>query len=80
MEKTIIAERTGWEYELKNEQYYPTGHVMKNGVLTPSEIPNDIKPKDEKHIDVWGQRHLRYSDKITNGCTLIFQRFLCAVQ
>ena len=29
MEKTIIDERTGWEYELKGEQYYPTGRVVK---------------------------------------------------
>ena len=33
MEKYIIDERTGWEYELKGEYYYPTGRIMKKGVL-----------------------------------------------
>ena len=60
MEKFVIDERTGWEYELKGEQYYPTGRVMKNGVLTPSEIPEDNGPEEELFIGVWGQRHLRY--------------------
>ena len=60
MEKSIIDERTGWEYELKGEQYYPTGRVMKNGALTPSELPEDNEPGEEKPIGVWGQRHLRY--------------------
>ena len=60
MEKTIIDERTGWEYELIGEQYYPTGRVMRNGVLTPSELPEDNGPGEEKPIGVWGQRHLRY--------------------
>ena len=60
MEKTIIDERTGWEYELKCEQYYPTGRVMRNGVMTPSELPEDNGPGEEKPIGVWGRRHLRY--------------------
>ena len=60
MEKTIIDERTGWEYELIGEQYYPTGRVMRNGVLTPSELSEDNGPGEEKPIGVWGQRHLRY--------------------
>ena len=60
MEKSIIDERTGWEYELIGEQYYPTGRVMKNGVMTPSELPEDNGPGEEKPIGVWGQRHLRY--------------------
>ena len=60
MEKYIIDERTGWEYELKCEQYYPTGRVMRNGVMTPSELPEDYKPEEEKPIGVWSQRHLRY--------------------
>ena len=60
MEKTIIDERTGWEYELIGEQYYPTGRVMRNGVLTPSELSDDNEPGEEKPIGVWGQRHLRY--------------------
>ena len=60
MEKYIIDERTGWEYELIGEQYYPTGRVMKNGVMTPSELPEDNGPGEEKPIGVWGRRHLRY--------------------
>ena len=60
MKKTIIDERTGWEYELIGEQYYPTGRVMRNGALTPSELPEDNGPGEEKPIGVWGQRHLRY--------------------
>ena len=60
MEKMIIDERTGWEYELKGDYYYPTGRVQKNGVMTPSELPEDNGPDEEKPIGVWGQRHLRY--------------------
>ena len=60
MEKYIIDERTGWEYELKCEQYYPTGRVMRNGVMTPSELHEDNGPGEEKPIGVWGRRHLRY--------------------
>ena len=60
MKKTIIDQRTGWEYELIGEQYYPTGRVMRNGVLTPSELPEDNGPGEEKPIGIWGQRHLRY--------------------
>ena len=60
MEKYIIDERTGWEYELIGEQYYPTGRVMRNGVMTPSEPPEDNEPEEEKPIGVWGRRHLRY--------------------
>ena len=60
MEKHIIDERTGWEYELIGEQYYPTGRVMRDGTLTPSEPPEDNGPGEEKPVGVWGQRHLRY--------------------
>ena len=60
MEKTIIDDRTGWEYELIGEQYYPTGRVMRNRALTPSELPDDNEPGEKKPIGVWGQRHLRY--------------------
>ena len=60
MEKYIIDECTGWEYVLIGEQYYPTGRVMRNGALTPSELPDDNEPGEEKPIGVWGQRHLRY--------------------
>ncbi len=60
MKKYIIDERTGWEYELIGEQYYPTGRAMRNGVMTPSELPEDNGPGEERPIGVWGQRHLRY--------------------
>ncbi|MBR5410511.1 MAG: TnpV protein [Clostridia bacterium] len=61
MEKTIIDERTGWEYEWKGEQYYPTGRVVKNGVMTPAEIPEDNAPEEESRIlGIWAQRHLNY--------------------
>ena len=54
MEKYIIDERTGWEYELIGEQYYPTGRAMRNSVMTPSELPEDNGPGEEKPIGVWG--------------------------
>ena len=60
MEKTIIDECTGWEYKLIGEQYYPTGRVQRNGVLTPSELPEDNSPGEENAIGIWGRRHLRY--------------------
>ncbi len=60
MEKTIIDERTGWEYELIGEQYYPTGRVMKDGRLQPETVDTDNEPEDEKSVGVWAQRHLRY--------------------
>lgn len=60
MEKKIIDEHTGWEYELIGEQYYPTGRVMKNGMMMPAEMPEDYAPEEEKQIGVWGQQHLRY--------------------
>ena len=57
MEKTIIDERTGWEYELKGEQYYPTGRVKKNGVITPAEMPKDNVPEEEScSLGLWAQR------------------------
>ena len=59
MEKIIIDERTGWEYELIGEQYYPTGRVMKDGRLQPETV-DDNEPEEEKYIGVWAQRHLRY--------------------
>ncbi len=58
MEKKIIDERTGWEYELIGEQYYPTGRVMRNGVLTPESVDNE--PGAEMPIGIWGKRHLNY--------------------
>ena len=61
MEKTIIDERTGWEYELKGEQYYPTGRVAKNGIMTPAEMPEDNAPEEEsRFLGIWAQRHLNY--------------------
>ena len=56
--KWIIDERTGWEYELQGDYYYPTGRVQKNGVMTPETV--DDEPEEEKPIGVWGQRHLHY--------------------
>ena len=58
MEKYIIDERTGWEYELKGEYYYPTGRIMKKGVLTPETVDNE--PEEKYDIGVWGRRHLRF--------------------
>ena len=63
MERFIIDERNGWEYELKGEQYYPTGRVMKNGVMTPDNNPEDNKPKKEITIGIWGQRHAEFLKK-----------------
>lgn len=61
MEKYKIDEQTGWEYELKGEQYYPTGRVMRNGVMTPPEMPEDNAPEEESHfLGIWAQRHLHY--------------------
>ena len=60
MEKKIIDERTGWEYELIGEQYCPTGRVLRNGVLTPVERPEENEPEEEYAVGVWGQRHLNY--------------------
>lgn len=33
MEKYMIDSHTGWEYELKDERYYPTGRVMLDGEM-----------------------------------------------
>ena len=60
MEQYIVDERTGWEYELKGEQYYPTGRVQKNGVMTPNDPPEEKEPEEETPVGVWGQRHLCY--------------------
>ena len=59
MEKTIIDERTGWEYDLQGDYYYPTGRVIRNGVMTPAEIPEDNAPEEEsRFLGIWAQRHL----------------------
>ncbi len=66
MEKIMIDERTGWENELIGEQFYPTGRVMRDGMLQPetvdadSETEKDNEPEKETIIGVWAQRHLRY--------------------
>ena len=61
MERIIIDVCTGWEYELKGEQYYPTGRVMKDGVMTPQKFPEDNEPEEELcPLGVWAWRHLRF--------------------
>ena len=60
MEKYVIDERNGFEYELKGEQYYPTGRRMKEGVLEPSERPEESPPEKEMLVGPWAQKHLRY--------------------
>ena len=60
MEKYILDERNGWEYELKGEQYYPTGRVIRDGKLQPETVDEDNGPEKEIIIGIWGQRHLRY--------------------
>lgn len=79
----MIDERTGWEYELKSEYYYPTGRIMKNGVLTPETVDNE--PEEKYDIGVWGLRHKAflkenrrafYSFKIAEGT---FQRYLAEI-
>ena len=58
MEKYKIDECTGWEYELKGDYYYPTGRIMRDGVLTPETIDNE--PEEKYDIGLWGRRHLRF--------------------
>ena len=63
MEKKYIDERTGWEYELQGDYYYPTGRVMRNGVLTPETVdnePEDNEPGERAPVGIWAQRHLRF--------------------
>lgn len=60
MEKTIIDERTSWEYELIDDLYYPTGRVQRGDVMTPSEPPVDNGPEEAMTIRIWGQRHLHF--------------------
>ena len=68
MGKKTIDERTGWEYELIGEQYYPTGRVMRNGVLTPESVDNE--PGEEMPIGIWGKRHLNYIRQHKNSLYL----------
>ena len=61
MEKYIVNERTGREYELKGDCYSPTGRIRKNGVMVPEKMLEDDRPEDEyQPIGVFGQRHLQY--------------------
>ena len=60
MEKFIIDERNGWEYELKGEQYYPTGRIMRDGRLQPEMADEDDEPEKEIFIGLWGQRHATF--------------------
>ena len=60
MERCIIDERTGLEYELNGEQYYLTGRVMKNGVITPDIVPENYELGNEISIGIWGQRHSEF--------------------
>ena len=61
MKKTIIDKCSGWEYALNGEQYYPTGRVVKNGVMTPAEMPEDNAPEEgSRFLGIWAQRHLNY--------------------
>lgn len=61
MEKTIVNERTDREYELQGDYYYPTGRMMRNGVLTPETVDNE--PEEEMPVGVWGQRHGKFLKK-----------------
>lgn len=63
MEKYIIDERTGWEYELKGEQYYPTGRVMQDSKLQQETVDEDDGPEKEISVGVWGQRHAAFLKK-----------------
>ena len=72
MEKTIIDERTGWEYELKGDYYYPSCRVHINGVMTPSEQPK-YHPEKETQISIWGQRHAAFLKKHQRG---VYNEFL----
>lgn len=83
MEKYKTDERTGWEYELKGDYYYPTGRIMKDGVLTPQTVDNELE--EGILIGVWGMRHKAflkenrrafYSFKIAEGT---FQRYLAEI-
>ncbi len=58
MEKYKIDKRTGWEYELKGDYYYPTGRIMKKSVLTLETVDNELE--EQYDIGVWGRRHLRF--------------------
>ena len=60
MEKYIIDERNGLEYELIGDFYYPTGRRMKDGLLTPAERPEESQSEEKLFIGPWAQRHLSF--------------------
>ena len=50
MDKYICDRRSGLWYELQGDYYIPC-----------LELPAE---KEERHIEVWGQRHLRYIPRV----------------
>ncbi len=48
----MIDERTGWEYELIGEQYYPTGRVMRDGRLQPETVDADIETEKDNEQEI----------------------------
>ena len=74
MEKYIIDERNGWEYELKGEQYYPTERVMRDCRLQPETVDEDNELEDKKPVGVWAQRHFRYIKRFKKN--LYFELFV----
>ena len=60
LEKCIIDERNGFEYELIGDYYYPTGRRIVDGVMTPSEPPKEDESEEITPVGIWGQRHLQY--------------------
>lgn len=71
--KLIIDERTGWEYELKGDYYYPTGRVQKNGVITPGEPPENNQPEEEKPVGIWGSAAFAFPPAIQE---IVVSRFV----
>ena len=70
MKRIIIDKRNGWESALKGEQYYPTGRVKRNGVMTPDEMPADNEPGEEISTGVWAHRHLDFIKQYHKGLYL----------
>ena len=81
MEKIIIDERNGWEYELIGEQYYPTGRVMRDSRLQPETVAVDDEPEKENgpekeiSIGIWGQRHAAFLKNYQSN--VYYEFFLC---
>ena len=67
MERFIIDEKNGLEYELIGDYYYPTGRRIKNEVITPAERPEESPPEEEVFIGPWAQRHLSYLKEHRKG-------------